>query len=157
MNIFYVDDNPISAAKNLCDKHVVKMILESAQMLSTAHFVLDGKQVAYKACYVNHPCNVWVRECTGNYDWLASHFCGLMREYTFRYGKTHKCFDYYHELVLKYPIGIKRGIQTEAPLCMPDEYRVIGDPVSSYKNYYNGAKMHLFKWTQREVPEWVVI
>ena len=157
MNIFYVDDNPTISARYLCDKHVVKMILESAQMLSTAHFVLDGKQVAYKPTHINHPCNIWARECTGNYDWLASHFCELMREYTFRYGKTHKCFDYYAALVLHYPKNIKRGVQTEAPLCMPDEYKVIGDPVSSYKNYYNGAKMHLFKWTQREVPEWVVI
>jgi hypothetical protein len=114
MNIFYLDHSPVQAARYHNDKHVVKMILESAQMLSTAHRVLDGapmqsfsstgrKQVTYKhpndyyetflykATHINHPCNVWVRRSWHNYDWLFELFIALLSEYQRRYHKTHKC------------------------------------------------------------------
>ena len=109
MNIFYVDEDPKLAAQALVDTHVVKMILESAQLLSTAHRVLDGKvtfhgmnrrlalpdplldATLYKEAYVNHPCAVWVRKSVGNYDWLLLHFTWLCGEYTYRFGRVHKC------------------------------------------------------------------
>ena len=94
MNIFYLDRHPIKAAQMMCDKHVVKMILESAQMLSTAHRVLDGDEYAdevglYKMAHKNHPSTIWVRSSLENYTWLYDHMVALMVEYTYRYGKHH--------------------------------------------------------------------
>ena len=71
MNIFYLDKNPDLSAQLHCDKHVVKMILEYAQMLSTAHRVLDNSQDVYKIAHKNHPCTIWVRENKSNYKWLS--------------------------------------------------------------------------------------
>jgi len=90
MNIFYLDKNTSVCASFTADRHVCKMIIEYAQLLSTAHFVLDGQQVGYKPTHKNHPCAVWVRQSTGNYDWLFDLFECLCREYTLRYGKHHK-------------------------------------------------------------------
>jgi hypothetical protein len=93
MNIFYLDRDPVIAAQMMCDKHVVKMILESAQMLSTAHRVLDGDEYAnkmglYKLAHKNHPSTIWVRTSSENYRWLFNHYDALMQEYTYRYDKT---------------------------------------------------------------------
>lgn len=111
INIFYLDVNPTKAAQMMCDKHVVKMILESAQLLSTAHRVIDGEltevivnnkpkkiyvlpddinHLIYKTTHINHPSAKWTRECVGNYVWLACHLNALLDEYTYRYGKIHK-------------------------------------------------------------------
>ena len=89
MNIFYLDKDPVVAAQMMCDKHVVKMILESAQMLSTAHRVLDGDTYAnkvglYKMAHKNHPSTIWARSSIENYDWLSGHMQALMKEYTYR-------------------------------------------------------------------------
>ena len=73
MNLFYLDRDPVEAARMQCDRHVVKMILETAQMLSTAHIELDGKQVAYKATHKNHPSTVWVRSSSLAYNWTWRH------------------------------------------------------------------------------------
>ena len=94
MNIFYLDRDPVIAAQMMCDKHVVKMILESAQMLSTAHRVLDGDEYAnkmglYKMAHKNHPSTIWVRSSERIIEWLWEHYVALMDEYTYRYGKTH--------------------------------------------------------------------
>jgi hypothetical protein len=95
MNIFVVDTDPQVAARSLCDKHVIKMILESSQLLCTAFHELgvDFISPAYflKATHRNHPCAIWTRETAGNYLWLARHNLALCGEYTFRYGKIHKC------------------------------------------------------------------
>ena len=94
MNIFYLDRSPSIAAEMACDKHVVKMILESAQLLSTAHRVIDGDEYAdkvglYKMAHKNHPSTIWTRTSTENYMWLNRYFGALCREYTYRYGKHH--------------------------------------------------------------------
>ena len=109
MNIFHLDNDPVKAAQMMCDKHVVKMIVEYAQLMSTAHRVLDGteyydktkngrkikrwklngaaeERLLYKASHVNHPSNIWVRKCNDNYRWLYKHFRALCDEYTRRYG-----------------------------------------------------------------------
>ena len=113
MNIFAVHSDPIVAAQSLVDKHVIKMILETAQLLSTAHRLLDGTEyidksktgrnvkrwrlpddretVLYSATHINHPSAVWCRAANNNYNWLYSHFLGLLSEYSYRYGKIHKC------------------------------------------------------------------
>ena len=94
MNIFYLSPCPKQSAKDQCDKHVVKMILESAQMLCTAHRFLDSSEWAdeaglYKMAHKNHPSSIWVRSSVHNYTWLYVHMVALMNEYTNRYGKHH--------------------------------------------------------------------
>ena len=84
MNIFKLDRNAKKAAEYHCDKHVVKMLIEYAQLMSTAHRVLDGDEESdklglYKTAYKNHPCTIWARETSGNYRWLYNHFIEIGR------------------------------------------------------------------------------
>lgn len=155
MNIFVVDYDPVEAAKALGDKHVVRMILESAQMLCTAHRMIDGDvpDNFYKITHKNHPCAKWVREAQENYIWLAIHWVALMEEYKQRYGKNHACLKLYPDLLFP-PKGLTQFWGSEPPLAMPDEYK-IGGPLESYRNYYKYGKAHLHKWTNREAPEWL--
>jgi len=163
MNIFYVDEDPATAAKCLVDKHVVKMILESAQLLSTAHRVLDGKQrvaqrlvpgtlehpkyrkhtswilddgreyIIYSATHVNHPSAIWCRQSIANYNWLYDHFHALMCEYTHRYGKFHKCYGEISTMLLEPPQNLKDVAQTTMPSAMPEEF--ISDKNTPLTNY----------------------
>jgi len=178
MNIFYLSNNPIECAELHVDKHVVKMILEYAQLLSTAHRVLDGtptvvrrettgrKQtryildgvldgVLYSATHINHPSAVWVRQSDKNYDWLFSLFQACLDEYTHRYGKIHATARL--EIALSnLPKNIPQAPFTEPTPAMPDHYKVAGDSIQSYKNYYVGDKQRMFSWKQRQVPTWAV-
>jgi hypothetical protein len=181
MNIFFLDNNPVDCARQHCDKHVIKMILEYAQLLSTAHRVLDGKQlieqrntngktrkikvwkleseldsVLYKATHSNHPSAVWVRESKQNYMWLANLLCYLCEEYTYRYGKTHKvektglCYI----LLKNIPTNIPQFSITKCPLAMPDIYKIEGNIVDSYRNFYNKSKSRFATWKVRPTPLW---
>jgi hypothetical protein len=159
MNIFMLADTPRVAAQMHCDKHVVKMVLESAQMLSTAHRVLDGGEYAdsnglYKATHKNHPSNVWVRANKSNYQWLFSLFYELTKEYTHRYGKIHACSRFNHAF-LNSPKSILRGVQTALPQCMPDKYKIEGDSIKAYRDYYRGEKAYFAKWDRgTSEPTW---
>lgn len=158
MNIFFLDYQPDIAAKYHVDKHVVKMILETSQLLSTAHHILDPDEnhiLLYKPTHVNHPSAKWVRESSGNYLWAWSLLQCLCKEYTRRYGKYHKCdtTGLVNEL-LNPPKNIPVGGMTPVKLAMPDEYKT-DNPVEAYRNYYKGAKSHMFSWKTREVPEWI--
>ena len=158
MNIFYLDKNPKIAAQMMCDKHVVKMILESAQMLSTAHRVLDGDKYAekmglYKLAHKNHPSTIWVRTSKKNYWWLWKHYDALMNEYTYRYGKIHAT-SRLRDALFKPPTNIVHGVPvTDPPQCMPD-YCKGDDTVLSYQTYYIVEKSGFAKWKKREKPEW---
>ena len=157
MNIFYLDEDPIVISEMMCDKHNVKMIVESAQMLCTAHRVLDSDEWCdryglYKATHKNHPSAVWTRTTDENYDWHFSLFVAMLNEYTFRYKKTHKCMDLFDALGC-IPNNIPRGEFTSPPQCMPDEYRS-DDTVQAYRDYYIGEKAHFAKWKFRETPDW---
>jgi hypothetical protein len=176
MNIFALDSSPIKSAQMMVDKHVVKMILETAQLLSTAHRILDGTEyieksktgrnvrrwrlpdaretVLYSATHINHPSAVWCRATNNNYNWLFCHFGGLLHEYTYRYGRIHKCEDMVVAL-MQPPFNIDVGYLTPVTPAMPDEYKVPHNSVASYRNYYRGAKQRMHKWTKREVPEWI--
>ena len=145
MNIFYLDKCPVKAAKLQYNKHVVKMILESAQMICTAHLVLGDRDadghfvdIPYKQAHVNHPSTIWVRENSLHYDWLYKHMMALGDEYTRRYGKKHlsitKC-----EHLWCYPMNIPHEPFEQPPQAMPDKYK---DPCSiqAYWNYYIGEK-----------------
>ena len=157
MNIFYLDRDPEIAAQMMCDKHVVKMILESAQMLSTAHRVLDGDGYAnkfglYKATHKNHPSAIWARTCWKQYSWLYQHMCYLMEEYTYRYGKHHATERLIHDL-WKPPCNLPVGDFTDPPQCMPD-YCKNEDTVSAYHKYYIMEKANFATWKRRDKPEW---
>ena len=139
MNIFYLDECPKKAARLQYNKHVVKMILESAQMLCTAHHHYgNGDNVPYKKAHYNHPSTIWVRQNSIHYDWLYAHMKALGDEYTKRYNKVHmsitKC-----KYLWRFPNNIPRTEFTQPPQCMPDEYK---DPCSiqAYWNYYIGEK-----------------
>ena len=140
MNIFYLHRNPYKAAEYQYNKHVVKMILESAQMLCTAHHHYDeDTDVPYKKAHYNHPSTIWTRESDEHYMWLFDHMVALGKEYTKRYGKTHlsitKCFLPLYRI----PVGIPSNGFTQPPQCMPDEFKDECS-VKAYWNYYIGEK-----------------
>jgi hypothetical protein len=161
VNIFYLDRDPVVAAKAMTNKHVVKMILESAQLLSTAHRVLDGtpttqysksgarllryshpNDLLYKSTHINHPSAIWVRTSSSNYGWLYNHFVALCQEYTSRYGKVHATELRLRAFLATPPTALTSTKHTLMPCAMPDEYVIKGDPVRSYRDYYKGVKLH---------------
>lgn len=148
MNRFILSYNPKEAAVLQCDKHIVKMPLEEAQMLSSAHNELDGGQVAYKTAHKNHPCTVWVRETRSNYLWAVAHWRALGDEYTRRYGKVHKSLADHWEALSEPPTNIPDGPLTTFPQCMPDECKR-DDPMQGYHVYYN---YKADDWDARGIP-----
>lgn len=157
MNIFVLDKDITTAAQFHCDKHVVKMVLESAQMLSAAHSFLDGPADSlYKATksQLGHPCTKWVRESNNNYNWMYLFFSALCTEYTFRYKKTHLCATKFLDRFMQPPKNILIGPKTLQPLCMPDQYKS-EDLVESYRIFYKADKAYFAKWEKgREAPYW---
>jgi hypothetical protein len=179
MNIFYLHPDPKTCAEYHVDKHCVKMILETAQLLSTAHRVLDGVEakiydptknkevkrhwlsdnretILYNATHINHPSAVWARQNRENYYWLWTLLKALCTEYTYRYGKVHKCESSGLVESLKwFPNNLPHGEFTQPTPAMPDQYKVPGNSVKSYHNYYNGEKQRMFSWKQRSVPDFI--
>jgi len=143
MNIFYLSEDPNQAAKYMYNKHVVKMILESAQLLCTAHIISDGEaaDVPYKATHKNHPSAIWTRESVSNYIWLYDHMIALGNEYTRRYGKKHLTILKCSGALCKAPNNITKVDLTPMPQCMPDQYKVPGNSVEAYWNYYEAEKV----------------
>ena len=177
MNIFYLHKDPEISAKMHCDKHVVKMIIEYAQLMSTAHRILDGDEyegrtkigrrirrwkhpnknienTIYKASHINHPSAVWARTSVANYVWLYNLFEKLCDEYTFRYGKKHSVEDRLPYLNI-IPNNINPDTRlTEMPQCMPDYCKIPNQPIAAYKNYYIKEKVRFATWKNRSVPLW---
>ena len=153
MNIFYLHKDPRKAAEYQYNKHVVKMILESAQMLCTAHHHYgNGDNVPYKKAHYNHPSTIWVRDNIENYAWLYRHMLALGEEYTKRYGKTHLTITKCKEPLSKTPPGMPWLGFTQPPQAMPDEYK---DDCSlqAYWNYYIGAKRIIANWKTEDIYE----
>ena len=154
MNIFYLHKDPREAAKLQYNKHVVKMILESAQMLCTAHHCYGDKwqkeNVPYKQAHLNHPSTVWARRSKATYMWLFKHMMGLGYEYWLRYGKQHLSISKCSMFLSKPPVHIQGEEFTQPPQAMPDEYK---DPCSiqAYWNYYIGEK-HVVVNLNKEKP-----
>jgi len=141
MNIFYLDEDPKLAAIYQYNKHVVKMILESAQMLCTAHHVImgDDADVPYKITHKNHPSTIWARQSGQNYAWLYHHMMALGEEYYVRYGKKHLSITKCEDKLAILPGGILETGFTQPPQCMPDEYKDKCS-IQAYWNYYIGEK-----------------
>ena len=183
MNIFYLHADPKVCAEWAVDSHCVKMILESAQLLSTAHRLLDGVQYIeekslangrkrnvqrwrlpdsrehslYSATHINHPCAIWCRQSAQNYAWLWSLLREYCTEYTMRYGKVHKieAEGLLDELdMLPHNITGVAGF-TKPPSAMDAKYIISEDPIANYRNYYKYGKAHLHKWKKRNAPEWL--
>ena len=179
MNIFYLSNDCVLSSRYLTDKHCIKMPLESAIMLSSVHRILDGvegaikttkgknkkhwmlpderESILYKVSHINHPSTIWTRTNVENYMWHYKYFIEMLNEYTYRYGKIHACSKLIPYLKNP-PNNILVGKFTEPTPAMPKEYIVDGDSIASYRNYYNGAKQHLAKWSgklnNRGVPFW---
>jgi hypothetical protein len=153
MNIFVLDEDPKTCAKMHCDKHCVKMILETAQLLCGVHHTI-GNEAPYKLSHRNHPCSIWVRECLENYVWLCDLGIELCKEYTYRYGRRHKSQDIIEWCVINLPNIRENGELTPFKLAMPDECKINEDPVSSYRKYYVDFKSGFAKWKNRDTPQW---
>jgi hypothetical protein len=151
VNIFVLSKDPIKAAQMQCDKHVVKMVLESAQILSTV-LHLQGHPHPYKPTHKNHPCVQWATEPANQY-WLYRHFIALCAEYEHRYHRTHKCAYLLEELSPKTD-GAVMKTPAHFVQCMPDEYKS-KNVVTAYRSYYRGAKSAFARWTGRPVPFWM--
>lgn len=141
----------------LSDQHILKMGIESAQMLSTAHWV-NGSSAPYKKTHVNHPCSKWVRSNILHYRWLVKHALSIMSEYTKRYGKSHKTQTVLEFLRDNEP-ALPTSEFTEPPLAMPEVYKV-NDVVASYRNFYISEKVLVkgLNWKKaNRIPEWVIL
>lgn len=153
MNIFVLDKNIDKCAQYHCDQHVVKMILESVQMLCTA---LNKKGIAtpYKSTHIKHPCVLWVEQSFDNFSWLKCLAIALNNEYRYRFEKEldHKSISVLHKIAGYYYEN--QGL-TEFAQAMPEKYKVPGDPVKAYRQFYLGEKMAFAKWTKRSIPDWV--
>jgi len=151
MNIFYLHSDPAVAASYFYDKHKVKMILECAQMLCTAHIALGNENVPYKKSHLNHPSSVWVRANNENYQWLYDHMLALGKEYTKRYNKTHLTITKCKDILATPPLNIPTGNFNEPPQCMPDEYKVKDDSMSAYWNYYEQDKYKIANKNEQKI------
>ena len=152
MNIFVLDKEVEKCAEYHCDKHVIKMILESAQMLS-AVVRLNGHDIGYKLTHKNHPCTIWARESLSNYNWLVRLTRLLNYEYRYRYDKdiNHKSYD----LVKTLPIPDLPDIGlTPFAQAMPDQYKN-KNAVKAYRDYYINEKSSFLTWTKRKKPKWI--
>lgn len=181
MNIFVLDKKPSKAAQYHCNKHVVKMILETSQLLNTACWicllhkrdkkisdfkkqkdiqdwlfenVTEGLRPPWRMTHINHPCSVWTRASMDNYWWLGELGINLLVEYHKRYKKRHstiKVFDW----LFMYPPDLPNVGPTPHPICVPEIYKAGEDVIKSYRNFYVGDKSRFAKWEPRaEIPEW---
>lgn len=144
MNVFFLDRDPSRAARMLCDKHVVKMTLETAQILST---IVGGP---YKPTHARHPSVLWAADNPG---WVWEHFMALLDEYTYRYGKTHKCAEVARFISSRLPSSPAKLVTSPAQ-CMPQVYQQ-KDPVRAYRDYYCSEKAGFARWERgRPAPSW---
>lgn len=180
MNIFFLDADPVKSAAFMLDKHIVKMPLESAQMLSTAHRLLDGVPMktskktfwllpgeklvpdgekftiedrkCFQVAHAKHPSTVWTMLTKSNYLHHLEILKAMLAEYTLRYGKIHSV-EKILPLLGNAPTNIPDGVITSKPLAMPDIYKT-EDVVESYRRYYAGEKWRFAKWKNKEIPDW---
>jgi hypothetical protein len=159
LNIFRLDWDPVKSAEYHVDKHVVKMIVEYAQLLSTAHHklgtVYSDLEIYRSISNPGHGACVWTCQTSGNYKVVYKLMMAVLDEYTYRYDKIHKVrSDGMDVRLRKLPINIPIGPMTPQILTMPDDCK-IGDAVSSYRRLYATHKQHLLRWTSRPMPEFL--
>ena len=174
MNIFYLHPNPTRCARWHCDKHVVKMILETAQLLYTAHWVLSlemgvvptfptapaPKGYPQNRGYLpisnaKHPSAVWTHQSLQHYNWLVKLGLALCREYRFRYGKEHSCEIHIQWLQANPPATLKDEGWVQPPQAMPDEHKISKNSIISYRQYYRMVKAAFLNYKKRHRPHWI--
>ena len=181
MNIFYLNHNPKTCAQMHNDSHCSKMIIEYAQLMSTAHRVLDGTEyydrtkngrrikrwrldddvmetTLYKASHINHPSGIWTRKSKQNYIWLYDMWTELNTEFMYRYNKNvpHESFRKVQLIRANEPTNLKEGFCTEPTPAMPNGVKNESSVVA-YSDYYIEYKQHLAKWTKREATQWMEV
>ena len=175
MNIFFLDRTPTTCAQYHNDKHVVKMVIEYAQLLSTAHRVLDGQQYwdktkngrrikrykmfnkfldteLYLAAHVRHPSAIWTRQSIHHYNWLHDLWFALCKEYEYRYNREHLTYTKLNKILLKAPKGMPRDEWSDPPPAMPDDCKIDGDSLASYHKYYREHKSGFNNFKGRDEP-----
>lgn len=153
MNIFILDYNPKLSAQYHADKHM-KMILESAQILSTVVRLYNIKDdMLYRPTHQKHPSTIWTAASKDNFQWLSDLGIYLGEEYTYRYGKIHKSIEIIKK-AQQYSNLLPNNGLTKFAQAMPDQYKN-DDAVKAYRDYYRLAKTKLLVYTKREVPEWL--
>lgn len=157
MNIFVTSTCPEECARVLDDKRVVKMVLESAQLLSTAISFLNcpDLKAPYRVTHINHPCSVWAREGRGNYSWLLQHFEALCREYTHRFGKTHRCQE--HMETFRRAVPYFQNSPCQEFVNCATLHKHIEDVTLAYQLELEAKwvrDVRAPKWTCRSQPEW---
>ena len=150
MNIFYLDKDPVIAAEYHCDKHVVKMIVETTQIISTARQLI-GSSGPYKKTHMHHPCVKWVNESSQHYNWLMRLYDSLLGEYTKRYGKIHACSRFRGDIINPPNNLIDNGWKDPPQAIAFVECRQ-PDTVEAYRSYYKNHKAHFAKWKLGNVP-----
>ena len=178
MNVFYLSAYEDMCAQMHCDSHCSKMIIEYAQLMSTAHRTMDGEMyygltkngrkikrwkmdddvmetTLYKASHINHPSGIWVRQSAKNYRWLYRMWTELNTEFMWRYGKDvpHESYRKLNELLFDIPKNMKEGVFTEPTPAMPDDVKNESSLVA-YRDYYVKYKQHLASWKRRGIPDW---
>jgi len=161
MNIFFLHWIPRIAAISAIDKHVVKMVLESTQLLYTVYHMVEPELLSncpyspYKITHKNHPCAKWCRENYSNFYWLLCLAWEYCKEYTHRYNKIHSCQKHIIWMIHNVPSEktLPRGDITMPPQAMPDKYKC-ESTIQAYRNYYIGEKIHFSRYTKREPPDW---
>ena len=176
MNIFILNEDPVRSELDQCDKHIVKMPLESAQMLSTAHRILDGaetrrpsksgktmvkywqldalEEFMYAVAHPKHPCTIWTMQTKDNYDWHYEHFISLCDEYKYRYGREHLSYTKLKDVLRNPPNNIPSGNLTSFAQAMPDDVKN-PDPIQAYRGYYGHYKKDIAVWNKnRPAPNW---
>jgi hypothetical protein len=169
VNIFVLDRDPRRAARYHCDRHVVKMVLESAQLLSTGLWIVDAARALslqqrgqlYRPTHRRHPCTLWAAESLANYRWLTRLAGALVEEYHYRYGERTHASELVIDCCRRFAFSRAAGRlqhwasrqRTPFPLAMPDKYRC-ADPVEAYRRYYLGDKALICTWTRRRIPAW---
>lgn len=168
MNIFILDENIQKNAQFHCDKHVVKMIVESCQLLANA-FTMDKLKTApltkngkYRQhTFINHPCSKWVVESWENYLYLCQLTNALINEYNFRYNKKHFLEDFLNWVLenmkssqfkmLKRTEFVRAIKKDKYPDLLSNKFSTI----EAYREYYKRDKLFFAKWTKRNKPYWI--
>lgn len=158
MNIFYLSRNIQECARFHCDRHVNKMILESAQLMASVHHLTNAQAVTeipslYRLTHKNHPCAVWARKSLQHYEYLFSLCLFLNEEAQYRYGhtKNHLSLD----KIISWPVPSIPDIEfVEPPKCVHDDFKGMDDVVEAYRAYYRRDKANIVTWTKRDKPDW---
>jgi hypothetical protein len=150
MNIFFLDKDPKKCVDHYYDSHVCKMVIETAQMLCTAHHLLGNSNVPYRKTHYNHPSTIWVRSSKKHYEWAYQLMIAIGEEFTKRYGKQHLTITKCKDILKEIPKGIINDDWVDPPQCMPDEYKA-DNSLDAYWNFYKIGKKHLAKHNKVKV------